>query len=329
MDPSMSWAVARGTRRARLHAPMHPIFERQLLVVAGKGGVGKTTVAAALALAVRANGKRVLLAQCQAEDRIGPLFGEAPLGPAITTLLPGLDAVNMDPGEALREYGRMVLRVETLYKAVFENRYVEPFLRGTPGMDAWAMLGKAYFHAQETGEDGERRYDLVVLDAPATGHALTMLRVPQVIVEVAPPGLLRREAERALDMLRNPARGGVLLVTLPEEMPVTETLELASALEHELLMPPAALVINGVLPPRLGSASLPFLEGLLATTKGPEPTLPLLQAALRRAHREAIQQRQIERIRCQLELPTVQLPHLFVPEMGREHLVHLAGQLAF
>ncbi len=200
---------------------MGALLERRILIVAGKGGVGKTTVATAVALAAHRTGRRVLLAQCQAEDRIGPLFGGEPLGPSIRTLLPGFDAVNMDPGEALREYGRMVLRVEALYKAVFENRYVEPFLRGTPGMDAWAMLGKAYFHAQEAAEDGTPRYDLVVLDAPATGHALTMLRVPQVIVEVAPPGLLRREAERALDLLRDPSRGGVLLVTLPEEMPVT------------------------------------------------------------------------------------------------------------
>ncbi len=323
-EPGPFYRIGSDTKLPR---PMRAWFERELLVVAGKGGVGKTTVATAVALAAVASGKRVLLAQCHVEDRLGELFGGEPLGPQIRELLPGLDAVNMDPGEALREYGHMVLRVEALYRAVFENRFVEPFLRGTPGMDAWAMLGKAYYHAGERREDGRRRYDVVILDAPATGHALTMLRVPQVIVDVAPPGLLRREAERALEMMRDPQRGGVLLVTLPEELPVTETLEFATALREELQMPLLGVAVNGVLPRRLGERATAVLEPLAAAAPQASPLAPLLTAGLRRSRREAIQHEQVRRLEASVSAPLLELPLLFVPELGRKELAHLAELL--
>ena len=174
---------------------MSPL-DKKFLFVVGKGGVGKTTVSAALALAAVKAGKRVLVAQCNAKDRMGRLLSVDPIGPQIRQVAPGLDAVNMEPQAALEEYGLMVLKVRALYKLVFENRFVSAFLRGTPGLEAWAMLGKAQHHALEQVH-GQDRYDLVIVDAPATGHGLDLLRVPKVIVHVAPPGLLRREAERA------------------------------------------------------------------------------------------------------------------------------------
>ena len=131
----------------------------------------------------------------------------------------------MEPGAALEEYGMMVLKVRALYKLVFDNRLVASFLRGTPGIEAWAMLGKAQYHAFETCPTAAARYDTVIVDAPATGHGLELLRVPKVIMDVVPPGLLRREAERAWDLFTDPARSGVLIVTLPEDMPANEAIE--------------------------------------------------------------------------------------------------------
>jgi anion-transporting ArsA/GET3 family ATPase len=124
---------------------MTPIADLRLAILAGKGGVGRTTVAAAVARAVAAQGRRVLIAQTEAAQRLGKLFGRAePVGPDIVTLAPGIDAVNMTPKSALHEYGLMVLRYETVYRALFENRAVRGFLGAIPGLDAYAMLGKVW-----------------------------------------------------------------------------------------------------------------------------------------------------------------------------------------
>jgi anion-transporting ArsA/GET3 family ATPase len=138
-------------------------------------------------------------------------------------------------------------------------------------MQEWTMLGKAWWHTTEIRPDGSWLYDVVILDAPATGHGLDMLRVPKIILDVVPPGLLRRDAERAWKMFQNPETCAVVLVTLPEEMPTTETIELARALREELQLPLGRIVVNGVLPPlfskeeRASLAAVGPLDGLVAS----------------------------------------------------------------
>src|SRR5262249_60186474 len=122
------------------------------------------------------------------------------------------------------------------------------FCRAVPGLYEWSMLGKAWFHTTEVRADGSPRFDVVLLDAPATGHGLDMLRVPKVILDVVPPGVLRRDAETAWAMFRDARQSGVVVVTLPEEMPTTETIELVEDV-RELGLPILELVINGVVPP--------------------------------------------------------------------------------
>jgi len=160
-----------------LSTPTPSLLGHRFLFVVGKGGVGKTTVGAAIALAAASKGKRVLLAMCNAKERVSAILGVPPVGAHNVTVMPNLDVVNMMPREALEEYGLMVLRSRTLFKAVFESNVVSALLRGTPGIEAWSMLGKAYFHTKETLRDGRPRYDLVIVDAPATGHGLEMRRV--------------------------------------------------------------------------------------------------------------------------------------------------------
>ena len=138
---------------------MSKLTDLRFVIVSGKGGVGRTTVAATLARAAAAAGKRVLLAAAAATDRLGRMFGQSqPLGPSITTLAPGIDGVNITPASSLIEYGVKVLRSEMISRAVFENRAVRGLLGAIPGLDAYALLGKAWWHTTET----QRR------DAPAT-----------------------------------------------------------------------------------------------------------------------------------------------------------------
>ncbi len=285
---------------------MTPLEERRFLFVTGKGGVGKTTVTVALARHLRAQGKRVLVTACDAKERLSLLFGVPPLDADVRQLVDGIWGVLLTPETALREYGSMTLRSEAIYGAVFDNKYVHAFFAGVPGLFEWAMLGKAWFHSTEVDKSGRPRFDVVLFDAPATGHGLDMLRVPKVIVDVVPPGLLRRDAERAWTQFRNPKESGVVVVTLPEDMPTNETLELLDALDQELGLPVVKLVVNGVIEPlfndeeRKRLLSDITLARNLAGTEG-------IAGGIRRAIRERVQEESLLRLRAvaaeRVELP--------------------------
>jgi anion-transporting ArsA/GET3 family ATPase len=233
----------------------------------------------------------------------------------------------MEPGAALEEYGLMVLKVRALYKVIFENRFVSAFLRGTPGLEAWAMLGKAQHHALEIDGSGRHRYDLVVLDAPATGHGLDLLRVPRVIIDVAPPGLLRREAERAWQLFADPQRSGVCLVTLPEEMPANETIELHHKVQHELGLPVAALLINRVMPRLFNPAEVAALSALQPATVNDPDIAGLVASGHGRALRQTTQEEALEKLRS-LELPMIELPNLLVPDLRRPEVEAIGEAIA-
>src|SRR6185436_15968148 len=153
---------------------MSAFEEKRFLIVTGKGGVGKTTVCAAEALALAHKGKRVLVCMCNAKERLSTMLGSQLIGSEVVSVAQNVWAVNMDPEVALEEYGLMMLKSRALYKLLFDNRYVRTFFRAVPGMSEWSMLGKAWFHTTEVDDDGSHKYDVVILDAPATGHGLDM-----------------------------------------------------------------------------------------------------------------------------------------------------------
>jgi hypothetical protein len=323
-------AVAYGSQAFRMTSPHPPnlsassgapsaatLGSRRFLFVTGKGGVGKTTVSGALALALAAQGKRVLVAMCNTKERLSAILGTPPIGHEIMAVASGVWAVNLSPELALREYGEMTLKVGALARAIFDNKYTKTFFRATPGLYEWAMLGKAWFHTTERLGDGSNRFDVVLLDAPATGHGLDMLRVPKVILDVVPPGVLRRDAEAAWEMFRDPVRSGVLVVTLPEEMPTTETIELCTDIRGELGLPVLGLVINGVLEPVFSPAERealladPSLLDIEAPARAVGTGESAVVAGARRAVREQVQAESLSRLERAIDLPTVRLPALF------------------
>jgi anion-transporting ArsA/GET3 family ATPase len=301
------------------------LASRRFLIVTGKGGVGKTTVAAAYAMALAARGKRVLVAMCNAKERLSTMFGSDLIGTDVISIAPNVWAVNMTPEVALEEYGLLALKSKALYALLFDNKYVRVFFRAVPGIQEWAMLGKAWWHSTERRDDGSSTYDVVILDAPATGHGLDMLRVPKVIVDVVPPGLLRRDADRAWSLFRDGKQCGVVLVTLPEEMPTTETIELAGALTKELGMTIARVVVNGVLPPLFTRDERARLEALSVETK--DAGTSALVSAHARAVRERVQADSLARLAKELPIEPAFFPLLFEDAATPRAIKELAKRL--
>ncbi|MEZ4369053.1 MAG: ArsA family ATPase [Kofleriaceae bacterium] len=302
------------------------LWDRRLILVGGKGGVGRTTVAAAIAHECARRGRRTLLLQANAADRVGGYFGRPPVGVDLVELAPKLWAINTTPAAALAEYGLMVLKFGAVYDMVFENRITKAFLRAVPGIDDYAVLGKVWFHTTET-ERGKPRWDTVVFDMPASGHSLSMLRIPQVITETVPEGPLTRDARAVLALLRDPTRCATVLVTLAEEMPVNEVRELSAKLAA-LGVPTQQVVANQIYPDRFPPGSIParVLDALDAPA---DPTLAALATHARlAAARATLARTYLGELRAWTPAPLTTLPMIFADELGPADVARLGGALA-
>jgi anion-transporting ArsA/GET3 family ATPase len=304
-------------------------LDKRLILVLGKGGVGRSTVAAAIAGQLAAQGKRTLLYETSANDRFGDYFGRPPVGTALVQLAPNLWAINATPASALAEYGMMILRWKSVYEMVFENRVSKAFLRAIPGLDDYALLGKVWFHTTEE-KRGRPLWDTVVFDMPASGHSVSMLRVPWVIVETVPEGPLTRDARTIKALLCDPAATSAVLVTLAEEMPVNEAIELEGKLT-ELGIVPQQLLVNQVFPRHFppGTPVTRVLDALVA--EQPHLTSPLepvtAHAALSRDRRQ-LNERYLAEIRKRAKAKVAELPIVFAPTLGPAEVMQLGERIA-
>ncbi len=300
---------------------MASLFDRRLLVVTGKGGVGKSTVSAALALAAARKGKRVLVCEVNTKERISTLLETRAAGHEVHNIAPNIDAVNVAPPEAMREYVLMKLKMRRVYEAVFENRLVRYFLRAIPSLAELVMLGKILYHVEERLLDGRYRWDLVVMDAPATGHGITMLRIPQVMLDTVPAGPVQNDARWMRDSLLHPQLSAVVLVTIPESMPVNETIELHRAMRDVVKIPGGALVFNGT----VKAAFSP--EERERIRSAPPELQHAAKAVMSREARAEQTEHYRERVEKELPLPLVEVPHLFTHHFGREEIERIADIL--
>lgn len=291
---------------------LEELSDKRLVVVTGKGGVGKTTLSAALALSSARAGKRTLVCEVNATERVTRLLGAKPVGAEVGQVADRLWAVNVRPPEAMREYALMILKFESVYAAVFENKVVQYFLRFVPSLQELVMLGKILFHLREKRPDGSWRFEKIIIDAPATGHAVTFFSVPQVLLDTLPPGAMASEAKWMRDLLVDPATTAAVLVSLPEELPVNETLELFPLLTRKVGLHVPVVVLNAFQPRRFDQAAVDAL---------PEALRPVAHT---HALASALSQTALERLRT-LGVPVVTLPRLFVDDFDRGAIDTLVG----
>lgn len=304
------------------------MFDKQLIIIGGKGGVGRTTVALALGTTLARHGRRVLVTHARSKQRLARLLGCPYVGDQICAVEENLWAVNMNPEAAIREIGMMVLRFKTLYTAVLENKLVKHFLRAVPALEQYSMLGKAWFHTTELLPDGRPKYDTVIFDGPATGHLINMLRIPQVILDTVPSGPLIRDAQKAQELLADARRATMWIVTLAEEMPVSETLDLHRAATEELGIHVGGIIVNQLYPDDFQRDGIlrGDLERLRANCTEPQ-LCQMVRAAQTMCSRRDINNKYMEILDKKLALPRAELPNLFVDELDRSSLDTLARRL--
>jgi energy-coupling factor transporter ATP-binding protein EcfA2 len=293
------------------------LFDKRFVIVAGKGGVGKSTMSAALALVAARAGKRVLIAELGSKERAARLLGhDDDVGYSVTKVLENIEVINVQPAPAMHEYGLMKLKFEKVYAAVFENPVMRSLTRMIPGMNELVLIGKAWHLEREKNDDGTPRWDTIIVDAPATGHGISLLVLPHVVSEVVKRGPLADETREIRDMLIDPERTIMNIVTLPEEMPVSETLHLEARMGDTLQIQPGYIFINGVWPLPVPDLSMDALKQL-----GTQPGLEsAADAALKTnrfmTRRAVVQQAQIARLKGASQLPKIQIPYQFTEGFG-------------
>jgi anion-transporting ArsA/GET3 family ATPase len=303
------------------------LLERRLVFVTGKGGVGKTTISAALALLAARRGKRVLVCEVDAKGTLASTFECAPLSFTPREEQDNLFAMAMNTEDSLREYLALQMHIPRIGRLGPLARVFDFVASAAPGVKEILTVGKFCYEVRE------RHYDLVVVDAVATGHIVGQLSAPQAINEMLQVGLVRDQTRWMIDLLNDPVQTGLVIVTTPEEMPVNETIELAARLEADTHVPLAAVVVNRVLPELFGRSEADVFDRLrraplldeLTRASGPGAPVVLDAAALAVRLRRA----QASELSTLSGALAGQVPFVYVPELfARIHGLRATSQVA-
>jgi len=296
----------------------------RVVIVAGKGGVGKTTVTAALAVTAARAGLSVLIVEVEGKSGLASIFGAEALEYEEQHLRQGIRARTLTPDDALIDYLHTA-GLKRISKRLARSGALEVVATAVPGMKDILVLGKV------KQLELARAADLIVIDAPAAGHAISFLMSPQGLLDAVRVGPVRKQAVDVVEMLSDPARCHVLMVSIPEETPVNELVETAYALEDRVGVALGPVVLNGCYPELDLVTSVDEIRAdaeALGLSLTDAEACDLVAAAAFRAERQRLQQEQRARLLARLPLPQISLPFLFSPQLGPAELDVLATAFA-
>jgi anion-transporting ArsA/GET3 family ATPase len=303
----------------------------RVVVVSGKGGVGKTTIAAALALAAARAGKHVLLAEMEDREAFAPLFGLQRLAYTEQRIAPNIAGLTVEADEALIEYLQMFYGIPRASRALLRTKAVEFATQTAPGLKDILLIGKIK-EAEGRRRDGKYAFDQIVVDAPPTGRLPRFLDAPRAVVDLVHGGQIRQQALGVLEMVTDPKRLQVVLVAQPEEMPVRETADTIETLS-KMNVSLGPVVMNGVWDEigSLGRDPVAKLRAAAAAAGEPledDAVEQLATVAVAHARRARNQRKAMKTLQTEVDLPHVELPYLFTERMGRNEVEQLAERLA-
>jgi anion-transporting ArsA/GET3 family ATPase len=312
-----------------------PLLDTRVVLVTGKGGVGKSSVAAALAVAGAQSGRRTGLVEVEGRQTFSKLFQTQAWDFEEREFRPGLWGLSIDPEASLTEYLEMFYGAKRISKLVVGSTAVEFATTAAPGIKDVLLIGKVKEMERRRDEDGRLHYDLIVVDSPPTGRIVNFLRAPDATTELVNVGPIRNQAQTLIDMLLDAERTKVVLVTLLEEMPVTETIEGVQALE-ELGVALGPVFANRVLAERFdGATRKAITDGLDPVTVravladaglelDEETAAALLHLGTEHLERLALQEEMREELTRKIPLPVIELPEILAESFGPDEIAELA-----
>ncbi|MFP5225226.1 MAG: ArsA family ATPase [Actinomycetota bacterium] len=307
---------------------MRSLLSSRAVFVSGKGGVGKTTVAAALALASARMGRETLLAEVEQREGLAPAFGLEKLGHTERRIEPHLQGISVEPDESLVEYLQHFYKIPRMSRALVQSRAVEFATQVAPGLRDILLVGRLKESEVRTGARGQKVFDHVIVDAPPTGRLPRFLDAPRAITEIVASGPVGRQARGVLDMITSQQRAQVVLVTLPEELPLQETLESIEAL-REVGVATGPVVCNQVWPRVLEPADRgSLIERGVAAGMQQADAETMADVVSRAAERAERQHKLLRGFEDELGVAPIVLPYLFVAELRRGEVETLGRALA-
>jgi anion-transporting ArsA/GET3 family ATPase len=309
-----------------LNGRIKELLDKRLVFVTGKGGVGKTTVAIALGLRAAAEGRRTIVCEVSSQESASRMFRRAEVGFHEVEMTDNLWSISIDPDESMREYVLLQLKVRAMRDLLFRSRLFTYLAAATPGLKELVTIGKIWELAQlDRKVKRARKYDLVIVDAPATGHGIGFLQTPRTFAGIARVGPIHSQAEQLAGYITDHRLTGVAIVALPEEMPVNESAALEAELRDEVGVAVDRVYMNALYPERFSKQEAGRLADVAENTDG---ALPAASRAAISEHRRARSQRaQLARLRRRVSAPVMTLPFIFEPELGVGEIEQLAGRL--